>query len=204
MIRVVAFDLMDTVVRDPYRDALRAATGLSLDELFARRPPGAYPALERDELAESDYWSSFATCGIAVDADAFHRTRLAGTTWLPGMAELLDGLDGVVVRATASNYPRWIDGLAGTLLAGRFERVLASCHLGVRKPAAGFYTALLGALDVGADEVLFVDDREENVTGARELGIAAHRYRDADGVRAFLAEHGVRPGDVSPDGAGST
>ncbi|MFA9444815.1 HAD-IA family hydrolase [Egicoccus sp. AB-alg6-2] len=191
MIRVVAFDLMDTVVRDPYRDALRAATGLSLDELFARRPPHVYPALERDELAEDDYWAAFADHGIDVDPDAFHRARLAGTSWLDGMAELLDGLAGVVVRATASNYPRWVDELARTLLAGRFDRVIASCHLGARKPDARFYRALLDELACAPHEVLFVDDREENVTGARELGIAGHRFRDAAGVRAFLAEHGV-------------
>jgi len=196
MIRAVAFDLMDTVVRDPYREALRAATGLELDELFRRRPPHAYPALERDDLAEADYWASFADHGIVVDPDAFHRTRLAGTTWLDGMDRLLDELDGVVVRATASNYPRWIDGLATSLLAGRFDRVLASCHLGARKPDAVFFHALLDELDCRADEVVFVDDREENVDGARQVGIPSHRYRDAAGVRDFLAEHGVLPTSV--------
>ncbi|MFA9430527.1 HAD-IA family hydrolase [Egicoccus sp. AB-alg2] len=202
MIRAVAFDLMDTVVRDPYREALRAATGLPLDELFRRRPPQAYPALERDELAEADYWAAFTEHGIDVDPDAFHRTRLSGTTWLEGMAELLDELGGTVLRATASNYPRWIDDLADTLLAGRFDRVLASCHLGARKPDARFFHGLLDELGYAAAEVLFVDDREENVTGAREVGIAAHRYRDVTGVRRFLADHGVLPARTADRGAG--
>lgn len=189
MIRAVAFDLMDTVVRDPYREALQAATGLSLDELFARRPPHVYPALERDDLAEADYWAAFADQGIEVDADSFHRARRSGTTWLAGMRELLDELEGVVVRATASNYPRWIDELAATLLVGRFDRVIGSCHLGARKPDARFFHGLLDELGCEAHEVLFVDDREENVTGARELGIDSHRYRDVAGVRHFLADH---------------
>jgi HAD superfamily hydrolase (TIGR01509 family) len=200
MIRVAAFDLMDTVVRDPYRDALRAATGLQLDELFARRPPRLYPAFERDELTEDEYWAGFVEHGIEVDPAAFHQTRLAGTTWLAGMAELLDDLEGRVVRATASNYPRWVDDLGRTLLAGRFERVVASCHLGARKPDVRFFHALLEALECAPHEVVFVDDREENVDAARAVGLPAHRFRDAASTRAFLAGQGVLP---DADAAGS-
>lgn len=191
MIRVVAFDLMDTVVRDPFREALRAATGLSLRELFARRPPHVYPAFERDELEEDAYWAMYDDLGVAVDPSEFHRVRLEGTTFLAGMAELLDDLAGRVVRATASNYPRWIDDLADTVLAGRFDEIVASCHLGARKPDTEFYERLLDRLECTADQVLFVDDREVNVEAAREVGIVAHRFEDAAGVRTFLADHGV-------------
>lgn len=192
MIRVVAFDLMDTVVRDPFREALRAATGLPLEELFARRPPNVYPAFERDELEEAAYWAMYDDLGVEVHPAEFHRVRLEGTTFIDGMAELLDDLAGRVVRATASNYPRWIDDLADTLLAGRFDAVVASCHLGARKPDTEFYDRLLDRLDATADEVLFVDDRQVNVEAARSVGIASHRFQDAAGVRAFLAGHGVR------------
>lgn len=191
MIRVVAFDLMDTVVRDPFREALRAATGLPLEELFARRPPNVYPAFERDELDEAAYWAMYDDLGVTVDPSEFHRVRLEGTRFLDGMAELLDDLAGRVVRATASNYPRWIDDLADTLLAGRFDEVVASCHLGARKPDAAFYEALLDRLGCTAGEVLFVDDREVNVEAARAVGIASHRFAHAAGVRRFLADHGV-------------
>lgn len=191
MIRVVAFDLMDTVVRDPFREALRAATGLPLEELFARRPPNIYPAFERDELDEATYWAMYDDLGVAVDPSEFHRVRLEGTTFLDGMAELLDDLAGQIVRATASNYPRWIDDLADTLLVGRFDEIVASCHLGARKPDVAFYERLLERLDCRPDEVLFVDDREVNVEAAGAVGIPSHRFEDAAGVRAFLADHGV-------------
>lgn len=190
-IRVVAFDLMDTVVRDPFREALRAATGLPIEDLFARRPPDVYPAFERDELEEAAYWAMYDELGLAVDPSEFHRVRIEGTTFLDGMAELLDDLAGRVVRATASNYPRWVDDLADTLLVGRFDEVVASCHLGARKPDVVFYERLLERLGCAPGEVLFVDDREVNVEAARAVGIAAHRFDGADGVRAFLADHDV-------------
>jgi HAD superfamily hydrolase (TIGR01509 family) len=194
VIAAIAFDLMDTVVRDPYREALEAATGLPLDELFRRRSSHAYPAFERDELTEEEYWAVFAEAGIDVDPEVFHRVRLAGTHWLPGMRELLDDLEGQVTRATASNYPRWIDELASSHLAGRFDRVLASCHLGVRKPDPGFFALLLAELELPADEVLFVDDRQDNVLAARAVGLAAHRFRGAAELRSWLADHGVAVG----------
>jgi HAD superfamily hydrolase (TIGR01549 family) len=191
VIRAIAFDLMDTVVRDPYREALEAATGLPIGELFRRRSRHAYPALERGELAEDDYWAAYVDAGIDVDPEVFHRVRRDGTRWLPGMRELLDDLDGVVLRATASNYPDWIEELATGLLSGCFDRVLASCHLGARKPDAAFFAALLDALELPAATVLFVDDREQNVAAARDAGLAAHRFRGADELRAWLVSHGV-------------
>lgn len=190
-ITAVAFDLMDTVVRDPFREALEAATGLPLAELFRRRSRHAYPAFEQGELSEADYWAAYADAGIEVDPEVFHRVRREGTDWMPGMRELLDDLAGVVVRATASNYPRWIDELARGPLAGRFDRVLASCDLGVRKPEVAFFERLLDELALPAPEVLFVDDREENVSAARRAGLSAHRFQGAAALRDWLVGHGV-------------
>jgi FMN hydrolase / 5-amino-6-(5-phospho-D-ribitylamino)uracil phosphatase len=196
VIVAIAFDLMDTVVRDPYREALEAATGLTIDELFRRRSGHAYPAFERGELSEAEYWEVYAEAGIDVDPDAFHRVRLDRTRWLPGMRELLDELAGVVLRVTASNYPLWIDDLAAGRLAGRFERVLASCHLGVRKPDPAFFDRLLEELVLDAPQVLFVDDREENTAAARASGLRAHRFEGAAELRRWLVTHGVA---ITPD-----
>lgn len=191
MIRAVAFDLMDTVLRDPFREALEAATSLSLTELFARREPGIYPAFERGDIEEPAYWAHYAEAGIAADPEAFHRVRRAGIRWLPGMQALLDDLDGVVLRATASNYPVWVEQLADDHLRGRFERVLASCHLGARKPDEAFYHRLLDRLELDAHEVLFVDDRAENVQGAVAAGLRAHRFTGAPGLRRWLVAEGI-------------
>jgi FMN phosphatase YigB (HAD superfamily) len=191
VIAAIAFDLMDTVVRDPYREALEAATGLPIEQLFRRRSRSVYPALERGELSEAEYWAAYDAAGIEVDPGTFHRVRRDRTRWLPGMRELLADLDGVVLRATASNYPDWIEELATGMLAGSFERVLASCHLGARKPEPAFFAALLATLDLPASTVLFVDDREENVVAARTAGLAAHRFLGAGELRAWLIGHGV-------------
>ncbi|MEX0869163.1 MAG: HAD-IA family hydrolase, partial [Nitriliruptoraceae bacterium] len=169
-IRVVAFDLMDTVLTDSFRAALHAATGRAPEELFALRDPAMYPALERGEISEVDYWQHYRDRGVDVDPVEFHRVRRAGIDYIDGMAVLLDGLAGVVERVTASNYPDWIDELATTVLAGRFERIIGSVHLGARKPEPAFYTRLAEAVSVPPSAVAFVDDRAPNVAAARAAG----------------------------------
>ncbi len=185
----VAFDLMDTVVRDPFREAITAATGRSLDEVLAAKDPDAWPRFERGELTEEEYFGSYLD--VAVDPAAFHRVRRAGYHWLPGMPELLDDLAGQVVRAAASNYPVWVEELAAGLLAGRFDCIIASHHLGVRKPDPAFYQRLTVELEAAPDRVLLVDDRSSNVEGALAAGLQAHRFTGADDLRERLRTEGV-------------
>lgn len=206
-VRVVLFDVMDTVLVDPYREALTAASPLPLDELFERRDPQLWPAFERGELDEDAYWAGWEACGLACDPEAFHAARRASTRWVPGMAELLDELAGRVDRVTASNYPIWIEELEQVHLTGRFEQVLSSHHLGVRKPDAGFFERLLERIGADPEQAVFVDDRETNVLGAERAGIAGHRFHDAATLRAWLVTRRVLPaetppGELSPGGQG--
>jgi HAD superfamily hydrolase (TIGR01509 family) len=185
----VAFDLMDTVVRDPFRDALTAGTGRSLAEVLRRKDAEGWPRFERGELTEAEYFQTYGD--LEVDVAAFHHARRAGYRWLPGMRELLEDLAGEVVRATASNYPVWVEELADGLLAGCFDAVIASHHLGVRKPDPAFYARLCAKLEADPERVLLVDDRPANVEGALAAGLRAHRFADAEDLRARLRSEGV-------------
>lgn len=190
-VQVILFDVMDTLLADPFREALRAATTVPLEDVFARRDADLWPAFERGELTEAEYWQGWESAGIPFDAAAFHRTRRHGTRWLPGMAELLDDLAGRVRRVAASNYPVWIDELASVHLDGRIDQVLASHHLGVRKPDPRFFERTLAAVDSEPRQALFVDDRPANVEAAEACGIASHRYTDVGTLRSWLATHGL-------------
>ncbi len=190
-VTTVAFDLMDTVLRDPYREALEAAVDVPLAELFRRRDASRYPAFERGEISEAEYWQAFEDAGLSVDVEAFHRTRRAGYAWIPGVREVLEDLRGRVRLVTASNYPHWVEEVAADHLDGYFDAVIASVHLGARKPDGDFYVRLCAAIEAAPAEVLFVDDRETNVAGAREVGLQAHHFTNADALRSRLASLGL-------------
>lgn len=74
------------------------------------------------------------------------------------------------------------------------DRSYYSCELGVAKPEAGFFAAVLDDLEADAPEVLLVDDGALNVESAREAGLAAEHWHLADGLprlSVLLAGHGV-------------
>lgn len=192
-LRVVAFDLMDTVVRDPYREALEAGAGMPLEELLRRRGGDwtAWPAFERGELTEEAYWRLHEDRGLTIDREAFHRARRAGYRFVPGMVELVARVREQVTCVVASNYPAWIEELSAELLDGLFDAIYVSCRLGVRKPEPAFFEALLERTGVGPHELLFVDDRQANVDAAGELGIRGHRFTGVDDLADRLAAEGL-------------
>jgi HAD superfamily hydrolase (TIGR01509 family) len=195
MLRVLCLDLMDTIVADPYREALRAATGLDLAEIAALRDPGAWPAFETGAIDEEAFVERFFADPAEArtfDVAAFHEVRRARCTFLPGMDDLLAETDGRLERHIASNYPVWITDVVDRLgLDTMVEGVHASYELGARKPDAAFYERLLARLGHPPETVLFVDDREVNCEAAEARGLRAHRFTDAADLRARLVAEGV-------------
>jgi FMN phosphatase YigB (HAD superfamily) len=52
-----------------------------------------------------------------------------------------------------------------------FDGFVASCELGSMKPASAAYARALASVDATPSQVVFIDDKEANVRGAREFGI---------------------------------
>jgi HAD superfamily hydrolase (TIGR01509 family) len=193
MARALLFDLMDTVVHDPYREAIRAATGLEARAAFRINDPQCWPEFEVAQIDEAEFVRRFFPSGEPpFDLEAFHRTRRAGYHYLPGMRELLIELQGRVERYVASNYPIWIEELRVSLaLDEHFEGIFASHHLGVRKPDTAFFERLLERIERTREECFFVDDRAQNCEAAERFGIRAYHFQGAPGLRARLLEEGI-------------
>ncbi len=60
--------------------------------------------------------------------------------------------------------------------AEQFDVEFYSCHLGVMKPNTSYFEAILERLGEPADSVLFIDDKQENVTAALACGLRSCRY----------------------------
>jgi FMN hydrolase / 5-amino-6-(5-phospho-D-ribitylamino)uracil phosphatase len=192
MLRAVCFDLMDTVLFDPYREAVRAATGMDLDEVHPLRDPAAWRDFEMAIIDEPEFARRFFADGTMFDIATFHRVRRAGYRWLPGMRALVEDLEGTTARFVASNYPFWIEELRARFrLDDHFDGIWASHHLGVRKPEPVFYARLADRIGVEPSECLFVDDREANCEGAKLAGFRVHVFESAEDLRARLAAEGL-------------
>ncbi len=71
---------------------------------------------------------------------------------------------------------------------------LLSCEIGFRKPQIEAYQILierLNELKIKPDETIFIDDKEENLVPARELGIKTIHFKDLLQLKSELKEYGV-------------
>ncbi len=57
-----------------------------------------------------------------------------------------------------------------------FDHVTFSCDLRLFKPQAGIYEHSFRGLNVAPEETLFIDDKIENVEGARAVGMRAELF----------------------------
>lgn len=75
-------------------------------------------------------------------------------------------------------------------LTGELDVVVNSSVVGVHKPAKEYFEAACAALETPPSRVLFVDDEDRAVRGARVAGLSAHRWSgpaDLRYLRAALA-----------------
>ena len=69
---------------------------------------------------------------------------------------------------------------------------LFSCDVNLIKPEEAIYRKLLSRLDLKADELVFFDDKTENIAGARAVGMEAILWRNVKDARRELISLGVR------------
>ncbi|MDJ0420324.1 HAD family hydrolase [Rhodococcus opacus] len=148
--------------------------------------------LETGELTIADFEALLAaelrtTDGRAVAPDGILGRLFAGMRPDAAMFALADELRatglkvGLLSNSWGNTYPRArIDEL--------FDPVVISCEVGLRKPHAAIYELALDELGVPADWVLFIDDAEPNVVGARAAGLQSLLHFDHASTRAALAE----------------
>jgi putative hydrolase of the HAD superfamily len=72
----------------------------------------------------------------------------------------------------------------------RFHHLTWSCELNLIKPMAEIYEYTLEKLNVRADEALFIDDRLENVEGARAVGMHSLLFRGVPHLHEDLQREG--------------
>jgi putative hydrolase of the HAD superfamily len=70
-----------------------------------------------------------------------------------------------------------------------FDRRFYSCRMGVKKPHAEYFNVIQREAVLLPQDMLFVDDKMENVEGARRCGWCAEVCRSASDLRAVMAKY---------------
>lgn len=192
---VVVFDYGEVISREPSdadRAALLARAGVPAEAFWP-----AYWAhregLDRGTTSIAAYWQSVALdTGAEWSAlDVHELWALDHRGWLsvdPGTLAVLQALaDGGTRLAILSNAGADFSGwLRHGAFAPYFERVFVSGELGLVKPEAAIYEHVIEALGITPAQFIFIDNRAENVEGARAVGGDGHVFTDATGLERWL------------------
>lgn len=96
---------------------------------------------------------------------------------------------GLKVGVMSNNIMPFVDVIKERQGFSEFELVLNSCEVGLSKPDEDIYQLALTELDLSPNEVLFIDDRKENIDTAKRLGMhVLIAQKDRDKVREDIKQ----------------
>jgi glucose-1-phosphatase len=204
-VRLVCFDLGGVLVRiaRDWPDACRrAGVQLEIDPSLWERHHELSLRYETGEFDEAGYLRELPACVPGVPAEHVRRIFDAWLLGLyPGAADLLRdlkrrGLTTACLSNTNDRHWRTVmreDPQYRPL--AELDYCLASHELGVMKPAEQIYRLAERRMGFKGEQVLFFDDKRENVEAARSVGWQSEVVDRADDaisqVREYLVAHGV-------------
>jgi HAD superfamily hydrolase (TIGR01509 family) len=190
---ILLWDVMGTLVHDPFFAEMPEFFGMSFEALLEAKHPSAWVEFELGKCSEDDFLQSFFADGRDFDRHGFVRAVCTSYRWLPGLEALLSELrDAGCTMHAFSNYPLWYERIEERLTLSRFlDWTFVSCLTGLRKPDPAAYAQVLSALAVPAEQCMFIDDRLSNCEAARQHGIQALVFEGVEPLRTSLQEAGV-------------
>lgn len=136
----------------------------------------AWRLAERGELSDEQYWLRVGKdLGLKTCEEIAALHDDLWNTWVvdQGVLSLIDRVREHYSVAMLSNSTDALEDLLEHRyqVADRFEMIINSARLGVAKPDRRIYEEALRRLEAEPGEVVFVDDRAENIAAAAALGM---------------------------------
>ncbi len=195
MKRAVIFDfggvLMKTINQQPrhaWDDRLKLPHG-SVEKVV--HGSESWRRAQTGEMSVEDYWSDVAQqlnlskADVAQLAQDYFSADRLDDDLIAYIRELRT--DGYSVALLSNDSPALSDKLRVLGIVDLFDPLIISGSIGVMKPNAAAYEAILAALGRAPAETIFIDDMPANVAGAQAVGMHAIRYVDGMDLRAALA-----------------
>ncbi|XP_057801741.1 flavin mononucleotide hydrolase 1, chloroplatic-like isoform X1 [Salvia miltiorrhiza] len=191
---ILLFDIMDTVVRDPFYHDIPAFFGMSMKELLECKHPTAWLEFEKGLINEVELAQKFFKDGRPLDLEGLKSCMRRGYAYIEGVEDLLTDLknNGYEMH-TSTNYPIWYEIIEEKLkLSSYLSWTFCSCTMGKRKPDPDFYMDMLKHLKVEPTCCVFIDDsRMKNVEAALHAGFNGIHFKTADSLRKDLSNLGI-------------
>ena len=185
MIKAVIFDLGRVMIDFDFRIAVERlkkrcpVNMLKLLDFFTARSPAA--DFDRGVLDEKTFFEMIQEeMNFPISMEEFIVFWNEIFTEKKEMVDLAKSLKGKYKIGILSNTNPWhlrqLKKKHGWVFD--FDAFVASCEVKMMKPDPEIYKLILGKLGARPEETFYVDDIEENVAAAKNLGMDAVRFRD--------------------------
>ncbi|GMH36007.1 hypothetical protein BSKO_03875 [Bryopsis sp. KO-2023] len=193
---ILVFDVMDTIVMDPFYTVVPQFFGMTMEELFKVKHPQSWLLFERGLIDEKQMMDNFFSDGRDFDKAGLLKTMCENYDYVANMEQLLKRLKAAGYEMhTCSNYPSWYKLIENKLnLSSCVQWTFVSCDgpmKGLRKPDVEAYNTMVESLGANPEDVILVDDREVNVTGASKAGIDGIWFKSAQELEVEFKRRGL-------------
>lgn len=195
-VRAVLFDLGGVIVQLDSIHSVLGPSPLDADQLAERWILcEAVQQFERGQCGLDDFAAAVvAELSLQTTTEEFiERFRRFPQGMFPGAAELVASVpDGVMTGALSNtNALHWQRQLDAEVVQGLFDKLYLSFQLGMAKPASDIFDHAVADLGLRAEQVLFIDDNQINVDGARSAGLRADRAYGPEQTADVLRAHAI-------------
>eukprot|EP00736_Rhodelphis_marinus_P001334 Rmarinus@m.21727 len=176
---IVLFDVMSTLVEDPFHDVVKSFFNMTLKEFYSKTNPQTWIQFELGLVDETYLSTNYLKDGSFLDVEKMKKATQVRYRYVDGMERVLTLLREARVEVhIASNYPIWYKLVEDTVGLSKYVPwSFVSCDIGVRKPDPGFFKFIQKQLNRPAMEMILVDDKEENCEAALLMGMKAFHFR---------------------------
>ncbi len=194
--QAILFDLGGVLVELGGMSTMQSWTNWDLEELWRRWLSS--PTVRRFESgkipAEQFGRDLVQEFSLPVEADYFLEQF---SQWpkgpFPGVDDLFDKVpEGYQIGCLSNtNALHWDSMSKKMAFFQRFDTCFPSHLTGFLKPDEAVYEHVVSRLGLAPESILFIDDNQINVDGARKVGLAAYTAHGVEGAMSLLNQLGI-------------
>jgi len=199
-IKSIFFDIGGVLLTNGWDETQRARVlprfGLDVNEYNARHHE-ANESWERGLITVHEYFekTTFYQPRSFSFSDIWAAVKAESKVLYPGSFAILQELaaTGRYRLSTLNNESRELNDYRITAfgLKGFFTTFICSGYVNEMKPHAGIYRSALEITQAVPEQSVFIDDRENNVQAARDVGMHGITFNEPQQLRAELKKLGV-------------
>ncbi|MBS0341601.1 MAG: HAD family phosphatase [Proteobacteria bacterium] len=198
-VKALLFDLGGVVFEFDFADALARWAPMSSMSPAAMRQAFShdedYRRHERAELTGAEYFDTLRR-KLRLDASDEQIESGWNAIFRAEIGQTLDAIEAArrflpcyaFSNTNKSHHAAW--RAAFPRVEPAFDKVFTSSDIGLRKPEPAAFEHVCREIGLAPQALLFFDDLDENVLGARACGLQAVQVRSPEDVRAALRELG--------------